>query len=970
MFDPSPHPRLFGVAPGVDFPRAVVSGLRTRLEGAPPEAWARVTIVANSARMRSRIQAVLEESDATLMPRLHLVTDLAALHPALFALPQSTVAPMRRRLDLIEPIRRLLDIAPDMAGRTQAIELADTLAKLIDEMQSEGVPAAALHALDVSDQSGHWQRALKFVKIATDYAVKDDVIEPEAAQRLKALALIEAWEATPPQNPILFAGSTGSRGTTSLLMQATARLPQGGVILPGFDRHTPTRVWKQLTHPSPQEDHPQYRYAHLMKELGLAPDDVSDWSDDQAPSAARNQLISLSLRPAPVTHYWRSEAKDLGPLPTATEDITWVAAPDPRAEANAIALGLRAAAADGKTAALISPDRTLTRRVAAALDRWGVIADDSAGVPLPLTAPGRAMLQVADILAKGPAADTLLALLKHPLIATALGARGPHLLTTRAYELHLRRYGPPSLTVDDVIAWANANDAEDWGAWLAKALFQPEAETLSGQIARHLAAAELLATGPGASGPSTLWDTANGRATQSAMQVLAELAGPEDRMDAAEYARIIRAHLASENVRSVDPTHPNILIWGTLEARVQGADLVILGGLNDGVWPEAAEIDPWLNRALRLQAGLLVPERKIGLAAHDYQQAVAAPKVWITRATKTDEAETIPSRWVNRLTTLLQGLEPQGGQTALKEMQERGQVWLDQAARLDLIDPVSPEKRPAPIPPVPARPDRLTVTEIKTLIRDPYAIYAKHVLRLRPLDPLLGEADARMRGTMLHDVMEKFLRQGMAADQEIARADLEQIGEDILAHVPWPAARRLWQARLRKIAPWFVATEEGRQARGKVQAIEASGEIKIDHIGFTLAAKADRIDVTADGKARLYDYKTGRAPTSGEQKAFDKQLMLETAILENGGFEEIGPTEVDYAGYIGLGASPSEIPAIDRDADDWPRFVSLITAFLDPDHALTARRAMERDAVFGDYDHLARYGEWAATDQPHPVRLK
>ncbi|MEM1301125.1 MAG: double-strand break repair protein AddB, partial [Pseudomonadota bacterium] len=667
----------------------------------------------------------------------------------------------------------------------------------------------------------------------------------------------------------------------------------------------------------------------------------------------------------------------LGPLDDATQDITWVAAPDPRAEANAIALGLRDAADAGLTAALISPDRTLTRRVAAALDRWNVVADDSAGVPLPLTAPGRLMLQVADILAKGPAADTLLALLKHPLVSSTPGQRGAHLLNTRAYELHLRRYGPPFLTAADITAWANAQDVEQWGSWLAQSLFQSAGTKLSDHVARHISVAEALAKGPDTAeietnSPAqsgTLWDTANGRATLAAMEAILSLARAEDLMDAAEYARIIRSHLAAENVRSVDPTHPNILIWGTLEARVQGADLVILGGLNDGVWPEAAEIDPWLNRALRLQAGLLVPERKIGLAAHDYQQAVAAPKVWITRSTKTDEAETIPSRWVNRLTTLLDGLQDQGGPAAIATMQGRGQVWLDRAARLDVIDPVSPENRPAPMPPVLARPRRLTVTEIKTLIRDPYAIYAKHVLRLRPLDPLLGEADARMRGTMLHDVMEQFLRQGLAADLELARADLEKVGQDILASVPWPAARRVWQARLRKIAPWFVTTEAGRQSKARVEAIEASGELRIPHIDFTLAAKADRIDMTPDGQARLYDYKTGRAPTSSEQKAFDKQLMLETAILENGGFGDLGPVPVDYAGYIGLGASPSEIEAAAREAEDWPRFVSLITAFLDAEHALTSRRAMDRDASFSDYDHLARYGEWAATDPAVPVVL-
>jgi ATP-dependent helicase/nuclease subunit B len=408
-----------------------------------------------------------------------------------------------------------------------------------------------------------------------------------------------------------------------------------------------------------------------------------------------------------------------------------------------------------------------------------------------------------------------------------------------------------------------------------------------------------------------------------------------------------------------------VMIWGTLEARVQGADLVILGGLNDGIWPQLPPPDPWLNRQMRLQCGLLLPERRVGLAAHDFQQAVAARRVVLTRALRDAEAQTVPSRWLNRLTNLLDGLPDQGGQAALKTMRERGNRWLELAAALDHpAAPEPPAARPAPRPPVAARPGELPVTGVTRLIRDPYEIYAKYILRLRPLDPLHPDADARLRGTALHRVFEAFQR----AEPPHDRARLLMLAETVLtAEVPWQAARRLWLARLARVADWYLTWEAAQE--GHPVLIEDRGAAELDGLDFRITARPDRIDRLPDGRLHIIDYKTGAPPSKKQQQAFDKQLLLEAAMAERGAFPGIGPAQVARVSYVGLGPTPKveEIVSEERVWDGaWADLHRLIAAYAQRSQGYTARRAMYGERDESEYDHLSRFGEWAISDAPRP----
>lgn len=993
LFDPTTDEataRVFATPLGVDFCAALVDGLQARLQGQPPEAIARVEIHVANARMQRRLHSLFAARGPGLLPRIRPVAALAEI--GYMEGVGAPVSPLRLRLQLAQLVSALLARDPDLAPRAALYDLSDSLADFLAEMCEEQVTPEDLSALDMSEHSRHWERSQSFLNIVARYFREDAALTPEARQSLIVDRLIQRWQSTPPEHPVLVAGSTGSRGTTFRLMQAVARLPQGAVLLPGIDRDMPAEIWRGLVSERASgglngEDHPQFRLARVAEAAGIAPWDIPDWAEAMPANVARNRAVSLALRPAPVTDQWRIDGPRLTDLETAFDKVTLLEAPTPQLEAAAIALRLRAAVEkDGMRVALVSPDRRLARQVSAALDRWKILPDDSAGAVLDQTVGGRFLRLLAEARAIGLTAELLVAILTNPMCQSG-AERGPHLRFLREFELQVLRGEVRHPDAELLRNWAAEQDdpaAVQWADWIVAALIDGAEvgaqATFATHVAAHLDQAETLARGMGGS-PEEAGRLYRGEEGQALSRLGADLraegaAGGE--MSARDYADLFTGLARDREARQSLRPHARVLIWGTMEARVQGADLIILAGLNEGTWPAAPSADPWLNRALRAEAGLRLPDRVIGLSAHDFQQAMSAPEVWLTRARRDGESETVPSRWINRMSNLLAGASD-ASKAALDGMKKRGDDWLAQADAMitpppQMVDAAQNAPRPAPAPPLAARPKRLSVTQIERLIRDPYAIYAREVLRLRMLQPLRRLPDAALRGSALHSVYERFVDETRAGLPPDAAERLGTLAEGVLQEAaPWPATRALWRARLARSTPFFLSTEAERRARAAPWLLEVKGRWQVPGTDFVLSGKVDRIDLIEGGGGAIYDYKSGAPPTAKQERVFTKQLWLEALMLEDGAFEgQGGPKPAVHIAYIGFGSAPAIVahdPTPQDLADVQAQLQELLTHFAVPEVGYPSRRAVADLRYTLDYDHLARYGEWDESVRPHVFKV-
>ncbi|SET85604.1 double-strand break repair protein AddB [Oceanicella actignis] len=1034
LFPPAQGPRVFHLPPGVDFAAAFARGLRARLAPHPPQAAARVRIFVNARRTARAIEAALEaEAPALWMPRFAFVNALG--DEALGLGVPRAVDPLRRRLALVRLVEGFMRANPEFGDPASAPALAETLGALLDDLHGAGLTAEALAALDPAEHARHWDLTRRFLHIVTAIwprhlaEAEGGAADPQARRLAAARALARSWREDPPPWPMIAAGSTGSTPATAELIAAVAQLPQGAAVLPGLDPELPDDLWRRIADEHPE--HPQHMLARLcLDRLGVSPRESRPWSDAPAPCPPRARLLAQALRPAPVTDAWFAARPALAAeAAEAVAGVDLIEADGPRQEAAAIALALADAARAGRRAALVTPDRVLARRVAAELARHGIAPDDSAGVPLSLTPPGIFLDLLARSLGRPMRAATLAALLRHPLAGGP--ARGRHAHMRRWLERAFLRGGPveidwPALTrAAETLAQAaraRAEAGEDrpragatgpehlrWLAWLRGALEPLSAQpaSLAAAVAAHRAAAEALAAGPPDEGAAPdpaagapdgappdlaaaghappgaaaggLWDQAAGEAARALIESLAAAADAYDGAQGAApggYGALFSALAAAREVR-LDPRRADdrVAIRGTLEARAQSADLVVLGGLNDGVWPARPDPGPWLGRPQRRELGLPAPEARIGLAAHDFLQAACAPRVILSRAIRADGAPTVASRWLLRLTNLLGGVD----EGALAAMRARGARWLARAEALSRAEPLAPAERPAPRPPVAARPRRLSVTQIETLVRDPYAIYARKILGLEPLEPLGRAPDARDMGQTLHRVMERFaLETGADADlsdsgrpdagwTEAALAEaLIRIAREEVAEQPSAGVRRLWLKRLERAAPALARFERERRARGlRLARAEGWGRAAFDAPAgrFELFGRADRIDRGPDGALSILDYKTGALPGKNEITVFAKQLLLLGAIARAGGFEDVPAAEAHELLYVRLSEKLERREAPPDQIDDaWRGLRELIAAYDDPATPYRPRLRPRSIKHAGDYDHLARLGEWGDVD--------
>jgi ATP-dependent helicase/nuclease subunit B len=919
-----------------------------------------------------------------------------------------------RRMLLAQLIARwAAGIAPDGKGEAplvagnpaSALALADDLARLLDDMTIRGVAWDRLDRLVPDALDRYWQLTLDFLKIAREawpkILAEQGAIEP-AVRRDLLLRAEAARLAAHRDGPVIVAGSTGSMPTTAELMAAVAGLPHGAVVLPGLDTELDRASWELIgAGEMPMVGHPQFGMHALLQRIGISRDEVVTLGRPAA--TGREHLLSEALRPAAATERWRELARPaaLERIEEAVAGISVIEAATAGEEALAIAVALREAVeTPGKTAALVTPDRALARRVLAALERWSVAVDDSGGDALPDTPAGVFARLAAETALGGLAPVSLLALLKHPLArlgakphahAAAIAAleratlRGPrprpgcaalsHALESLRAQLTTLRAGQPS-----DLHWSDPRAAlREWELLAAADLVAQISEALApletvaavpqpfaGLAARHRDVVTALSRDE--RGEPAAFAGPDGVKLCEAFEATALGSAAAGLLVAkADYPELFRLALADRVVRRPANPGARVRIYGLLEARLQSVDRVVLGSLVEGVWPAETRADPWLSRPMRQELGLDPPERRISLAAHDFAQALGAREVVLAYPAKLAGAPTVISRFVQRLAAV-------AGEAPFSRARAEGARYLAWARSLDRPARIKRAERPAPRPPRAARPTSLSVTDIEHWLRDPYTIYAKHILKLRELDAVDLPPGASDRGILIHAALSEFTAKHAAALPADPAAVLIEIGSRHFAGLEdYPEARAFWWPRFKRIAHWFAAWETGR--RGSVAALlaETTGKIEIPLPGrvFTLRGRADRIERLACGSYVILDYKTGTVPTERQVRAgISPQLTLEAAILRHGGFPGIAAgSRVDALVYVALkGGEPAgesrPIEFRDGDADAHAeaalaKLTEVVGRFENEQQPYLPLVLPMWKQRYGTYDHLARVKEWS-----------
>lgn len=868
------------------------------------------------------------------------------------------IEPTRQRMELAALIRRRDAASGGVEDPARALALADELRKLLDSAAA----ADAVHwdqlatLVEEAELARHWEASAQFLKIIAEYWPErlrlEGLADPGARRSHLLRALAADWQANPPQRPVIIAGSTGSLGATRTLMRVVAQLPRGAVVLPGLDTDLDDESWALVS-----DQHPQHALKQTLAALGVARGEIPLLAPETAQGKARRVLMREALAPAEKTADWLKRLADAGGadfVKAGAQGVRLIEAATEDEEAAAIALLLREALERGRSAALATPDVALARRVEAKLARWDIAPAVSHGLPLRETAAGALVALLCELARDLTEPIALAALWKHPRVTLLTDAeeraaiehmalRGPR--RHRSFAELIALLAPKSETPSAAeLAWIERLRARMGAIEIAlePLAFVMARETITlAEFADALTqAAELVALGEA-------WAGRDGENAAELLREAIEQGAELGPLASAAAPRVLLRLMEGREVAPAPGGDPRVAIWGPLEARLQRRELMILGGLNEGVWPAPPGDDPFLSRGMRARLGLPSLDERIGLAAHDFAQLANAPEVVLTRALRRNGSPTLASRWLWRLETLVKG----AGETLA--------LASDHLAWARALDhPLAPRasKVPRPRPPAGKRLKRLSVTQVETLIRDPYALYARRILGLEFLKPIGAQAGPAERGSAVHKAIERFEDGADHAllsdllDEELRRAGVS------------PERRAAERARLMISVHALIAWFAERRAHGAKVYREEKGVLPIGEV--ELSGIADRIEIGPEHVAIL-DFKTGAPATKKQVEAgLAPQLPLEAAMLARGAFKNVPAARASELIYWRFG-----------NADPTPKPLDL-DAMAEADKALTALKGLlERYAKaeqpflskprvllikpYAEYDQLARRKEWA-----------
>ena len=909
------------------------------------------------------------------------------------ALPPS-ISNIRRQLLLAQLIRTWSitnQKAKGQLNRSWTMEnimrLANELAKLIDSTEIEGLEFSSLINLAPDEYAHHWREIVKFLDIVTKAWPKilseEGFIDSVKRRNLALQYFTKLWEEKPPTYPIIMAGSTGTVPAVAKLMNTISFLPNGVVVLPGLDNNLNSNSWKNVG-----PTHPQFALKTLIEKLCIKRDKIEFWpgSLDFKQNKARSKVLSTALLPSSSEIVLNNK----NPLNNeATTNLTLIECDDIYEESGIIALKMRLAlegfpkykdivttkvSNNYKTIALITADRRLAQRVAIELKKWKIIVNDSAGIAINQTTEGSLFQLTSRLFKKELSPVDLLAVLKHPLSSGGISSEKFKDYSQEFEFKFLRGLRPAAglLGLEDIEQNLFLdNDIDSWINSLFNMLrkshgcFTSDNGQFLNVLYMHIKVTEWIASTNNSTGANRLFSGTNGHELFLFLEELIENSKPVGKVSISDYIAIIDSLMEKIVIREKKETHPNIFIWSPLEARLQRADVTILAGLNEGIWPPKPSNDPWMNRPIREAFGLPPAEKRIGLSAHDFVQAASSEEVMITRARRNQEGLTVPSRWFLRLKNILET------ESQIPMPYSKGEYWKNLYKNTQKIKGIiCPAKPPAPRPSLKSRPRKLSVTQIERWIKDPYSIYARHILNLHPIEPLEPVINSVDKGSIIHEILDEFSKNTIHKFPEDAYQHLIMIGKKAWKSKNVESATLgLWWPRFERIAEWFIKNELDRRSRVNPIGTELVGFIELKRPGgnFRLTAKADRIDKLSDGGLNILDYKTGKIPSKKDiEEGKAPQLALEAAIAESGGFENISATTVEEMEYWHLtGGDPAgEIKKINLNipeqiAQELHRLEILIDLFDKEETPYLVEPRPSWGPTWNDYTHLARVKEWA-----------
>ncbi|MBP9752846.1 MAG: PD-(D/E)XK nuclease family protein, partial [Proteobacteria bacterium] len=326
-----------------------------------------------------------------------------------------------------------------------------------------------------------------------------------------------------------------------------------------------------------------------------------------------------------------------------------------------------------------------------------------------------------------------------------------------------------------------------------------------------------------------------------------------------QFIDVLMAYIEqAPSVLMFDNLHQNVTLVGTIEARHQTADVVIISALNEGQWPKPIKQNLWLSPFEKEALHLPKEERRLGLGAHDFLNCLQAKTVYLTRSLKVGGIPLQENRWLKRFKLNF---------CLSKAAKEQQDYFLNITKQL--MAPLKPSNTQILEKTYPKgfdAPKELSISALELLNKDPYAFYVRYILKIKERLPWYLSLSPAKIGQIVHKILEK----SNLLDDEHLKEDIEKelLNLSLDDHQMIFLTNQLYEMIL------FVIND---LKKNPIHTFLREQKISLTLEDITIFGIADRIDFDQNNTVlRLIDYKTGTPPSF---KNIENGLSLQMPLL-------------------------------------------------------------------------------------------